>query len=65
MYAVFEVGLEENKIKGEDSIIRIDANIQSISWMKNTTNILSDENVNYQVFKNKIIKRIKNIVFSN
>ena len=50
MYAVFEVGLEENKIKGEDSIIRIDANIQSISWMKNTTNILSDENVNYQVF---------------
>jgi hypothetical protein len=57
MYAVFEVGLEENKIKGEDSIICIDTNIQSISWMKNTTNILSDVNVNYQVFKNKINKK--------
>ena len=33
MYATFELGADEKRLKGDDSIIRIDANIQSMSWM--------------------------------
>lgn len=37
MYATFELGAEEKQLKGDDSIIRIDANIQSMSWMNKTS----------------------------
>lgn len=41
MYATFEVNENDIKNKGDDSIIKIDANIQSLSWMSKSS-ILSN-----------------------
>ena len=39
MYAVFEINSKDTQVKGEDSIIKIDATIQSLSWMSKSNNL--------------------------
>lgn len=59
MYATFELGSDEIQLKGDDSIIRIDANIQSMSWMNKSLATSSSPNVaEYKkIFNNQVIKK--------
>ncbi|CAF0825138.1 unnamed protein product [Brachionus calyciflorus] len=43
MYAIFEINSDDIKSKGNDSIIKIDSNIQSLSWMSKS-NLLNNNN---------------------
>ena len=54
MYATFEINGNDLLNKGDDSIIKIDSNIQSLSWMSKTspmsinqTNTNSNSNDNF------------------
>jgi hypothetical protein len=45
MYAVFEVNDKETLSKGDDTIIRIDTKIQSLSWMNKINNTPANSTV--------------------
>ena len=57
MYATLEIGEEDVLNKGDDSVIKIDSNIQSLSWMSkwscslnNTNSKFSQDEAKYQKF---------------
>lgn len=49
MYALLETNFDDIRSKGDDSIIKIDSNIQSLSWMSKC-NVLNAESFNQSQF---------------
>ena len=45
MYALLETNFDDIKSKGDDSVIKIDSNIQTLSWMSKF-NILNADSSN-------------------